>query len=113
MSRIDTMLDMYVYGRTRAGFKTNRPMSKTEIRTSRIVDTILAKAHHKLMNHNWRAILKNFVDSFLTETGEVFCGKYITVRDAVWANAEMAKEIFSTTNSFGRGNTKSKIAALM
>jgi hypothetical protein len=65
------------------------------------------------MSHNWRAVLKNFVDSFLTDMGEILSGKYITVKDALWANAEMFREIVGTTNSFGRANNKSKIAALM
>ena len=112
--RIQNYLQMYVYGRTRTGlFNSNKPMSKKERVASRITDTILSKAHAKLMNHNWRAVLKNFIDSALTECGEIFAGKYITVKDALWANAEMGIEIFSTTASFGRANNKSKISALM
>ena len=112
--RIQNYLQMYVYGRTRTGLlDSNRPMTRNERIASRITDTILSKAHAKLMNHNWRAVLKNFVDSFLTDAGEIFASKYITVKDALWANKEMANEIFSTTASFGRANNKSKIAALM
>lgn len=112
--RIKTYLQMYVYGRTRTGIvDPDKPMTPREIKASRITDVILSKAHAKLMNHNWRAVLKNFVDSFLTDTGEIFAGKYITVKDALWANKEMANELFSTTASFGRANNKSKIAALM
>ena len=36
-------------------------MSKRAMAVSQITDTILSKAHAKLMNHNWRAVLKNFV----------------------------------------------------
>ena len=113
--RIQNFLQMYVNGRMRVGVwgNKNSPMSKSARVSSRIVDTVLAKAHAKLMNHNWRAILKNFVDSFLTETGEILCGKYITVVDALFANKEMGSEIFSQVKSFGRANNKSKIAALM
>lgn len=88
-------------------------MSKRAMAVSQITDTILSKAHAKLMNHNWRAVLKNFVDSFLTDTGEILSGKYITVQDALWANGQMAKELFSTAGSFGRANNKSLISALM
>ena len=113
-SRIQNYLQMYVYGRTRTGlFRSDKPMSKRERLMSRITDTVLSKAHAKLMNHNWRAVLKNFTDSFLTEAGEIFAGKYITVKDALWANMEMGKEIFSQSASFGRANNKSKLAALM
>ena len=112
--RIQNYLQMYVYGRTRTGlFNSDKPMSKRERLLSRVTDTILSKAHSKLMKHNWRAVLKNFIDSALTECGEIFAGKYITVKDALWANAEMGREIFSTTRSFGRANNKSKISALM
>lgn len=105
---------MYVYGRTRTGLlDSNKPMSTAERRASRITDVVLSKAHAKLMNHNWRSVLKNFVDSFLTETGEILAGKYITVKDAMLGNVAMAKEVMSQTASFGRANTKSKIAALM
>lgn len=113
--RIQNFLQMYVNGRMRVGVwgNKNSPMGKNARIASRVVDTVLAKAHAKLMNHNWRAILKNFVDSFLTETGEILCGKYITVKDALFANKEMGFEIFSQAGSFGRANNKSKIAALM
>lgn len=111
--RIQKYLQMYVHGRTRTGFKSNKPMSKRAMAISQITDTILSKAHAKLMNHNWRAVLKNFVDSFLTDTGEILSGKYITVQDALWANGQMAKELFSTAGSFGRANNKSLISALM
>lgn len=112
-NRIEKFLQMYVYGRTRTGFDSKKPMDRNAKRVSQITDTILSKAHAKLMSHNWRAVLKNFIDSFLTDMGEILSGKYITVKDALWANAEMAKELFSTTNSFGRANNKSKISALM
>ena len=112
-NRIEKFLQMYVYGRTRTGFDSKKKMDKNAKLVSQITDTILSKAHAKLMSHNWRAVLKNFIDSFLTDMGEILSGKYITVKDALWANAEMAKEIFSTTNSFGRANNKSKISALM
>lgn len=112
--RIQKYLQMYVYGRTRTGLlDSNKPMSLAERRASRITDVVLSKAHAKLMNHNWRSVLKNFVDSFLTETGEILAGKYITVKDAMLGNMAMAKEVMSQTASFGRANTKSKIAALM
>ena len=111
--RIQKYLQMYVYGRTRTGFDSKKPMDKRAKAISQLTDTILSKAHGKLMSHNWRAVLKNFVDSFLTDMGEIMSGKYITVKDALWANKEMAMEIFSTTRSFGRANNKSKIAALM
>ena len=112
--RIQNYLQIYVYGRTKvSSFNSSEKMGPKEQAASRITEVALAKAHAKLMNHNWRAILKNFIDSFLTETGEIFAGKYITVKDALWANKEMGKEIFSAFGSFGRANTKSKIAALM
>ena len=111
--RIQKYLQMYVYGRTRTGFDSNKPMDKKAKAVSQLTDTILSKAHAKLMSHNWRAVLKNFVDSFLTDMGEILSGKYITVKDALWANAEMFREIVGTSNSFGRANNKSKIAALM
>jgi len=88
-------------------------MSKRAIAVSQITDKILNMTHAKLMNHNWRAVLKNFVDSFLTDMGEILSGKYITVKDALWGNAQMAKELFDTTRSFGRSNNKSLISALM
>ena len=111
--RIQKYLQMYVYGRTRTGFDSKKPMDKRAKAISQLTDTILSKAHGKLMSHNWRAVLKNFVDSFLTDMGEIVSGKYITVKDALWANKEMAMELFSTAGSFGRANNKSKIAALM
>jgi hypothetical protein len=69
---------MYVYGRTRTGFKGGK-MNQTERRLAAITDKLASKAHSMLMSHNWRAVLKNAYDSASTLTQEILAGNYFTV----------------------------------
>ena len=65
--RLKKYIQMYVYGRTRTGFKGGK-MSATERTLSQLSDKLASKAHGMLMSHNWRAVLKNALDSLSTLT---------------------------------------------
>ena len=84
---------MYVYGRTRTGFKGGK-MNQTERIISSVTDKLARKAHSKLMGHNWRSMLKNAYDSGSTLTQEICAGKYFTPADALWANKIVGAEVF-------------------
>ena len=110
--RLKKYIQMYVYGRTRTGFKGGK-MNAMERRISAITDKLASKAHSMLMSHNWRAVLKNAYDSASTLTQEILAGKYFTVEDALWGNKIVGGEIFKAIASVGKTKAKSKLVALM
>ena len=110
--RLKKFIQMYVYGRTRTGFKGGK-MNQTERRLAAITDKLASKAHSMLMSHNWRAVLKNAYDSASTLTQEILAGKYFTVQDALWGNKIVGGEIFKAIASVGKTKAKSKLVALM
>lgn len=110
--RLKKYIQMYVYGRTRTGFKGGK-MSSTERMMSQLTDKLASKAHSMLMSHNWRSVLKNAYDSGSTLTQEILAGKYFTVKDALWANKIVGGEVFKALRSVGKAKTKSKLVALM
>lgn len=110
--RLKKYIQMYVYGRTRTGFKGGK-MSNTERKLSSITDKLASKAHSMLMGHNWRAMLKNAIDSGSTLTQEIMAGKYFTIQDAVFANGIVGSEVFKAMRSIGKTQSKSKLVQLM
>lgn len=110
--RLKKYIQMYVYGRTRTGFKGGK-MSATERTLSQLSDKLASKAHGMLMSHNWRAVLKNALDSLSTLTQEIIAGKYFTVKDALWANATVGGDFFKALSTVGKTRNKSKVVALM
>jgi hypothetical protein len=110
--RLKKYIQMYVYGRTRTGFKGGK-MNAMERRISAITDKLASKAHSMLMSHNWRAVLKNAYDSASTLTQEILAGKYFTVKDALWANKTVGGEVFKAIGSVGKTKAKSKLVGLM
>lgn len=110
--RLKKYIQMYVYGRTRTGFKGGK-MNAMERRISAITDKLASKAHSMLMSHNWRAVLKNAYDSASTLTQEILAGKYFTVKDALWANKTVGSEVFKAIASVGKTKAKSKLVGLM
>ena len=110
--RLKKYIQMYVYGRTRTGFKGGK-MNAMERRISAITDKLASKAHSMLMSHNWRAVLKNAYDSASTLTQEILAGKYFTVKDALWANRIVGGEVFKAIGSVGKTKSKSKLVGLM
>lgn len=110
--RLKKYIQMYVYGRTRTGFKGGK-MNKTERTISAITDKLAQKAHSKLMAHNWRSMVKNGWDSFSTLTQEIMAGKYFTVKDALWGNRLVGGEVFKALSSVGKTRNKSLLVGLM
>lgn len=110
--RLKKYIQMYVYGRTRTGFKGGK-MNQTERTLSQLTDKLASKAHSMLMSHNWRAVLKNAYDSGSTLTQEILAGKYFTVQDALWSNKIVGGEVFKALRSIGKTKSKSKLVALM
>jgi len=74
---------------------------------------VLGIAHMKLMSHNFRAVIKNLLDSAFTAIAEIGGGKYFTFKDFMYGLHYAFKDIIKAFGSINNANTKSKLAAAM
>jgi len=97
-----------VFGRKRRGDKYVNPTA------AKAADWVMGKAHSKLMAHNWKVILKNGFDSFWNFNKEMAGGKYFTVKDALAADLQIAKEFFiNIFRNIGMSNGRTLTGAIL
>lgn len=105
---IKQYIDQYIYERSRKIGKHNK------IWVNKLADTVMHKAHSKLMSHNWKVVIKNAVDSFWNFTKEMAGGKYFTVIDSLASHGVCIKNILNTFfRNIGIANTKDLTCAIM
>lgn len=110
--RIDKYREMYIYGKMRSGFKSNRKLSKREQKLEKWTVRLANLAHSKLMPHNLLGILKNWTDSSWSFFAEVSAGRHFTWGDYKLSIKQMAKEMF-VKPAAGRANVTYKTAAML
>lgn len=77
--RMRKHLEMYLYGRTRTGFRKNRRMGTAEQAASKIAHSLNQQGHSKLMPKNILSILKNWNDSLFSLVAEMVGGRHFTI----------------------------------
>lgn len=113
--RLRTYIDMYVYGKMRTGLSNDpsKKMSETEKRLGSTLDKLARNSYLKLMAHNFRGIIKNFIDAGMTTIVEAAAGKYFTQEDLTFAMGECSVNIIGGISSISAPNNTNKISAAM
>lgn len=114
--KLEQYADANIYGNYKKPLlkdKYGDAAGDAERRVSQFLSGILSMAHMKLMSRNFRAILKNLIDSSLTMLSEIGGGKYFTWKDFIYGTSYAFKDIIKAGISIGNANTRSKLAAAM
>ena len=114
--KLEDYTDMQIYGNVKKPLSKDRfgdNAGEWERRLSLFFGGFLDLAHTKLMSRNFRAVLKNLLDSTMTAAAEILGGKHFTTKDFLYSVNYAFKDIISSTLSIGSPNTKSKLAAAM
>lgn len=112
--RLEDYVDTNIYSNTKKPLVRDK-FTKGGIEKffSLIFGGITKLAHAMLMSHNWRAVLKNYVDSSLTMFADIGGGKYYTKKDWFHSVGYMLKDFINAFADLGAVNNRGKLSAAM
>lgn len=112
VERLKKFAEMNLYGRMRQT-DTREKMTERQKFVSATMDSIRHKATLKMMSHNARGILKNFLDSGMSSLVEIMAKKYFEKSDVVFGIKQCCKNVVDASRSINSPNNIAKISAAM